>query len=60
MKTFKITITGEKGTYEYTINVFAEPKTRTDVSTALLNKDKNTNPWVIEQVQLGNYTIKSI
>jgi len=60
MKTYKLTITGKEN-YTYEINSYTELTTRTSISEKYIMKyGRNSNDYVIEQIQLGNYTIEQI
>ena len=60
MKTYKLTIIGKEN-YTYEINCYTELTTRTSISEKYIMKfGRNSNDYVIEQIQLGNYTIEKI
>jgi len=60
MKTYKLTIIGKEN-YTYEINSYTELTTRTSISEKYIMKfGRNSNDYVIEQIQLGNYTIEKI
>ena len=61
MKTYKLTINGKKDNYTFEINSYTELTTRTSISEKyILKYGRNSNDFVIEQIQCGNYSIEKI